>query len=69
MYNKEKLKHLPVNLFLSLGTFGIVFGAFTMLQDNIYLSIFIGLVTYLNAAMTESKIDYLNEQVENLKSK
>lgn len=64
---KEKLKHLPVNLVLSLGVFGIFFGVFSMIQDNHYLSFFIALVIYLNNAMMESKIDYLDEQVKILK--
>ncbi len=66
--SKEKMKHLPINLFLCLGSFGISFSAFSMIQDNIYLSFFIALVIYLNNAMTASKIDYLDEQIKKLKS-
>jgi len=66
---KEKMKHLPINLFLSLGSFGITFTAFTMIQDNNILSFFIGLIVYLNNVITGSQIDYLNEQIENLKNK
>jgi len=65
---REKMKHLPINLFLSLGSFGISFGAFSMIQDNNYLSFFIALVIYLNNAMTASQIDYLDEQIKKLKS-
>jgi hypothetical protein len=64
---KEKMKHLPINLFLSLGSFGISFSAFSMIQDNNYLSFFIALVIYLNSAMTASQIDYLDEQIKKLK--
>lgn len=39
---KEKIKHLPINLFLSLGLFGISFSAFSMIQGNNYLSFFLG---------------------------
>lgn len=64
---KEKLKHLPVNLFISLGTFCISFIVFEMMQGNVYLSFFTALVIYLNKAITASQIDYLDEQIKILK--
>lgn len=66
---KEKIKHWPINLFLGLGSFGISFSAFSMIQDNNYLSFFIALVIYLNSAMAASQIDYLDEQIKILKNK
>jgi hypothetical protein len=63
----EKIKHLPINLFLSLGSFGISFSALLMIQDNNYVSFFVALVIYLNNAMTASQIDYLDEQIKKLK--
>jgi hypothetical protein len=65
----EKIKHLPINLLLSLGYFGISFSALSMLQDNNYISVLVALVIYLNNAMTESKIDYLEEEIKSLKNK
>lgn len=64
---KEKLKHLPVNLVFSLGSFVIPFTILDMIQANVYLSFFIALVIYLNNAMMGSKIDYLDEQIKILK--
>ena len=64
---KEKLEHLPFNLFINLGTFSISFIAFEMMQGNVYLSFFISLVIYLNKAITASQIDYLDEQIKILK--
>ena len=64
---KDKLKHLPVNLFISLGTFSIPFMAFEIMQGNVYLSFFTALVIYLNKAITASQIDYLDEQIKILK--
>ena len=64
---KEKLKHLPVNLVSSLGSFVIPFTILDMIQANVYLSFFIALVIYLNNAMMWSKIDYLDEQIKILK--
>ena len=64
---KEKMKHLQTNLFLSLGSFGIAFGTFLMIQDNNYLSFFIAFVIYLNNVLTATRIDYLDEQVKKLK--
>ena len=64
---KEKLKHLPINLFLSLGYFSISIIVLEMIQNNYYLSFFIAFLIYLNDAMTASKIDYLDEQIKILK--
>lgn len=66
---KEKMKHLPINLFLSLGSFGISFSAFSMIQDDNCLSFLIAFVMYINNVTTDSRIDYLNEKVKELKSK
>lgn len=66
---KEKMKHLPINLFLSLGSFGISFSVFSTIQDDNCLSFLIAFVMYINNVTTDSRIDYLNEKVKELKSK
>lgn len=64
---KQKMKHLPINLFLCLDSFGVTFLALTLIQDNKILSFVFGLIVYMNNVKTDSQIDYLNEQIENLK--
>ena len=64
---KEKMKHLPINLFFSLDFFGFSFAAFSIIQENNYFSFFMALIIYLNSAITKSQIDYLDEQIKTLK--
>lgn len=66
---KEKTKHLPINLLLNLGWFGFIFSVFSTIQDDNYLSFLIAFVMYINNVTTDSRIDYLNEKVKELKSK
>lgn len=66
---KEKTKHLPINLLLNLGWFGFIFSIFSKLQEDNYLSFLIAFVMYINNVTTDSRIDYLNEKVKELKSK
>ena len=67
--NKEKLKHLPINLFLNIGTFGIAFGGIHLLTNNFPLSIFIGFVVYLHTVRVDATIDYLEERIKKLENK
>ncbi len=57
---KEKTKHLSKNLFINLFWFGFI-------QEDNYLSFLIAFVMYINTVTTDSRIDYLNEQIEKLK--
>jgi hypothetical protein len=66
---KEKTKHLPINLLINLCWFGFIFSIFSKLQDDNCLSFLIASVMYINNVVTDSRFDYLNEQVEKLKSK
>jgi hypothetical protein len=67
--NKEKLKHLPINLFSNIGTFGMAFSAAILLTNKLPLSIFIGFVVYLHAVRIDAEIDYLGERIKKLENK
>ena len=60
--DKEKLKHVPINLFLGLPAFFIL----SMLNENDKISLFISLTIFINQVITESKFDYLEEQIKKL---
>lgn len=62
--NKDKLKHLPINLLSNLSTFGIVFGITILTTDNILLSIFISFAVYLHSVRVDASLDYLEEQID-----
>ena len=64
---KEKTKHLSKNLLINLFWFGFIFNIFSKLQEDNYLSFLIAFVMYINNVTTDSRIDYLNEQIEKLK--
>ena len=61
--NKDKLKHLPINLLSNLSTFGIVFGITILTTDNILLSIVISFAVYLHSVRVDASLDYLEEQI------
>ena len=67
--DKEKLKHLPINLFSNIGTFGMVFCGMHLLTNKFPLSIFIGFVVYLHAVRVDATIDYLEERIKKLENK
>ena len=62
--NKEKLKHLPINLLLNLGTFGMAFGIFSLVTNNIIGSIFVAFAVYLHSVRVDALLDYLEEQIK-----
>lgn len=64
---KEKTKHLPINLLLNLGWFGFIFSVFSTIQDDNCLSFLIASAMYINNVTTDSRIDYLDEQIKKLK--
>jgi len=61
--NKEKLKHLPINLLLNIGIFGMAFLPMNLLTDNIVLSIFVAFTVYLHSVRVDALLDYLEEQI------
>jgi hypothetical protein len=65
--NKEKLKHLPVNLFIYSTSWIIPFlfitTAFTV---DIWIAVYISFYFYFNDVIHACDIDYLNEKIKKI---
>ena len=61
------MTNIKKNLLINLFWFGFIFSIFSKLQEDNYLSFLIAFVMYINNVTTDSRIDYLNEQIEKLK--
>lgn len=66
---KEKLKFIPVNLFLSVPTFILVYFILNSVSNisNIW-SILITFYIYLQDTISNSKLDYLEYEINKLKN-
>ena len=64
--NKEKLKFLPVNAFLSLSTFGVAMFFLSFSNIAIGLQIMIAFYIYWIDAIQHSENDYLDDRLKKL---
>ena len=66
--NKEKLKHLPINLLFSAPIFLLSMFAFPLfITIPAWKLILLSLAISIFDAIRNSEIDYLQEQIDNLK--
>ena len=65
--NKKKLKHLPINLLLSIPIFCLSLFALAMFTSvPFFQQILISSAIYLFDAIRSSEIDYLQEQIDDI---
>lgn len=62
--NKDKLKHLPINMFLSISVFLLVYLTLNTIDLKGISPLLISLFIYIRDAVNESKFDYLEEQIK-----
>jgi len=67
--NKEKLKHLPINIYCELSTWFIPFLFLTSFTKmNIWGVVAISTYIYLKVVIKSVDIDYLEERIKKLES-
>lgn len=62
--NKDKLKHLTNNMFLSVSVFLPVYLTLNMMDLKGVSPLLISLYIYIRDVVNESKFDYLEEQIK-----
>ena len=62
------INYFFTNLLICLSTFVYIFIVMSFVQNNISLSFGISIIFYLNAVITESKLDNLKNEITNIKN-
>ena len=62
---KERLKYLPIHLFLGIPMFACVFIMLTIIIElELFKSLLLSLIFYIYDALLQAKLDYLESEIK-----